>query len=93
MGYPLDKLKSNGISALAIAAIKGNLQIMKLLIDSGADVNLVGKSGVCPLYMAMKAMNLECVSFLLDMEAGIFINDPIWNEMSPLFYAIRLNNP
>lgn len=55
MQFPLDKLKSNGISALAIAAIKGNLQIVKLLIDSGADVNLVGKSGVCPLYMAMKA--------------------------------------
>jgi len=32
MRFPLDKLKANGISALAIAAIKGNLPIMKALI-------------------------------------------------------------
>jgi len=55
MGFPLDKVKANGISALSIAAIKGNIPIMKLLIDAGADLNLVGKSGVCPLYMAMKS--------------------------------------
>jgi ankyrin repeat protein len=93
MNYPLDKLKSNGISALAIASIKGNLPIMKLLVNSGADINLIGKSGVSPLYMAMKAQNLDCIQYLLEQGAQIFINDPIWNEMSPIFYCIRLNNP
>jgi len=42
--------------------------------------------------MGMKSANLECVIFLLDEGAQIFINDPIWNEMSPVFYAVRLND-
>ena len=42
--------------------------------------------------MAMKAANLECIEVLLEKGAKIFISDPIWNEMSPIFYAIRLNN-
>lgn len=91
--FPLDKLKANGISALAIAAIKGNLPIIKLLVQAGADVNQLGKNGVAPLYMAMKAQNLECMQYLLEQNANVYINDPIWNEMSPVFYAIRLNNP
>jgi len=66
MNYPLDKLKANGISALSIAAIKGNLPIIKLLIQAGADVNQIGKNGVSPLYMAMKATNLECIQYLLE---------------------------
>lgn len=93
MNYPLDKLKANGISALSIAAIKGNLPIIKLLIQAGADVNQIGKNGVSPLYMAMKATNLECIQYLLEQNANIYINDQIWNEMSPIFYGIRLGNP
>ena len=39
MEFPLDKLKDNGLSALAICASKGNLELMKDLMDGGADVN------------------------------------------------------
>jgi hypothetical protein len=42
--------------------------------------------------MAIKSQKLESIKFLLSKDAKVFINDPIWNEMSPIFYAIRLEN-
>ncbi len=37
--YPLNEPKINGISAIGIAAMKGNYKIMKLLHEEGADIN------------------------------------------------------
>jgi len=39
MDYPLNKLKDNGLSALSIGASEGQLEIIRELIDAGADVN------------------------------------------------------
>ena len=41
--YPLNETKHKGITALGIASLKGTLSIVKLLVERGADVNLVNR--------------------------------------------------
>jgi ankyrin repeat protein len=38
---------------------------MRDLIEAGADANQIGKSGLTPLYMAIKGNYIECVRLLI----------------------------
>lgn len=75
--YPLNEPKVNGITALGISAIHGKLQIMKKLVENGADVNLTSPAGISPLYLAIKARNIDCIRFLYEKGAKSYYNDPI----------------
>ena len=71
-----------GDSPLHLASIKGNLEIMKLLIFHGADVNSMNDSGNTPLIWASKFGYLEIVKLLIDNNADInsknnFDNTPL----------------
>ena len=44
----------NGWTALMFAAMHGNTEIAKMLIDAGADVNIKTKDGETPLQRAEK---------------------------------------
>ena len=72
MNFPLNNSKSNGLTALSIAIVKNNPEIVKILIDSGADVSHIGKNGVTALYMAMKQNNMKLFKLLLDHGAQAF---------------------
>jgi ankyrin repeat protein len=37
--YPLNEPKINGITAIGIAAMKGNLQVLQILHSNGGDIN------------------------------------------------------
>ncbi len=52
--YPLDYTKNNGVTAVGIAAYRGNLKILDLLYRAGADINLTSKTGAGALYLAIK---------------------------------------
>lgn len=52
--YPLDYTKNNGVTAIGIAAYRGNLKILDLLYRAGADINLISKTGAGALYLAIK---------------------------------------
>jgi len=54
-----------GATALHIAARKGNLEICKILIENGANVNLVDNDGWSPLMRAVTSKNLDLVKMLL----------------------------
>lgn len=86
--YPLNEPKVNGITALGISAIHGKLQIMKKLVENGADVNLTSPAGISPLYLAIKARNIECIRYLFEKGAKSYLNDPIWVDFSPVFLAV-----
>lgn len=53
------------------AAITGNVDCVKLLIESGADVNVRASSGQTPLMWAVNKGNRDCISALLDSGADV----------------------
>lgn len=54
MKYPLNYTKNNGVTALGIASFRGNIKILNLLYEAGADINITSKQGAGPLYLAIK---------------------------------------
>lgn len=85
----------NGIPALYAAVQLSNttssLEIVKILIDAGADVNMYTKSGYTPLVTASERSNstssLETVKLLLDSGAEINAKTSIGN--TALMFAVR----
>jgi ankyrin repeat protein len=63
---PLTYLTPEGDSCLHIAAARGDLQAVRLLVDAGMDVNCRGDLGNTPLHYARKAAHAEVVGFLID---------------------------
>jgi ankyrin repeat protein len=37
--FPLNYGKNNGVTALGVASFRGNLQVVQMLVDGGADLN------------------------------------------------------
>lgn len=74
--YPLDQTKNNGVTALGITAFNGNKKVLDMLYKAGADINLVSKHGVSPLYLAIKGNHLDCVKYLIERKAEVHYNDP-----------------
>jgi ankyrin repeat protein len=52
--YPLNETKKNGVTAFGLAAAEGHLSIVKLLLLAGADINIVSKTGISALNLAIK---------------------------------------
>lgn len=59
-------------TALYAAAEKGHVEVVKLLINRGAYVNLLGTDNDAPLHVAVVNNKLECVRLLIDR--GAFVN-------------------
>ncbi len=55
-----------GATALHIAARRGNLEICKILVENGANVNITDNEGWTPLMRAAIAKNSELVKFLIN---------------------------
>lgn len=81
-GAPIDERNENDETPLMIASIKGYLEIAKLLIDKGADVN---KPGWTPLHYAASKGNIEMIRMLLEENAYIDAGSP--NGTTPLMMA------
>lgn len=69
---------------LMMAALKGQLELVKQLVDRGADVN---KTGWTPLHYAATGGHLEIMSLLLDRYAYIDAESP--NGTTPLMMAAQ----
>lgn len=72
-------------SLLQLAAVRGNLQIVKFLIKSNSDVNNVDHIGKTALHYASFEGNLEIVNCLIDSKANLDIRDQ--NGRTALHYA------
>jgi ankyrin repeat protein len=59
------------------AAMNGYMNVMKLLLDKGADINQLSTNGKTPLIKACDAKyeNLKAIQFLLDLRADPHIKD------------------
>ncbi len=64
-----------GATALHLACRENNFEIIKILVESGADVNAVDNEGWTPLMRAALAGNKDSINLLLDKGAqGNYIN-------------------
>lgn len=64
-----DRRNPDGDSALLWACLGGTLAVVKLLIEAGADVNVVNKKGMSAIKQAVQSGNLEVVKLLQDRGA------------------------
>ncbi len=66
-----DKLHKQ--TALHIAARKGNIQLIKILIDANADIDACDGSGETPLHKAVRHAHEGSVELLISQNADLFI--------------------
>jgi ankyrin repeat protein len=59
----------SGLTPLALAAKKGNLKMVDLLLTAGCDPNVRGRDGITPLIAAIRGKNKEIVQLLLEKGA------------------------
>lgn len=71
---------------LILAVIDKKLEIVKLLIKNGADVNIQDKLGWSALHYAAQDYSLDIAKFLL--ENGALVNNQDENGNTPLFKAV-----
>jgi ankyrin repeat protein len=82
----LEKLDAAGENAMMLAALNGDAELVKALIDKGAEVN---KKGWAPLHYAAANGHDDIVRMLLDESAYIDAGSP--NGTTPLMMAARGN--
>jgi hypothetical protein len=78
-----------GASALHYAVMKGEMPLVSLLLQRGADVNSRTKSGTTPLHTAVLYKHTEIAEYLI--EKGADINARSASGATPLGLAIAAN--
>lgn len=76
-----------GTTALFFAAQEGNVEVARLLISAGAEVNCPSQDGATPLFVACQAGHIVMVKELL--ESGAQVNFTMRDHASPLFIAAQ----
>jgi ankyrin repeat protein len=84
----LNSLNQHDESPLMLAAINNQLQLAKVLIERGADVN---KAGWTPLHYAATKGHREMMRLLMDHEA--YIDSESENGTTPLMMAAYYASP
>lgn len=79
--------KKNLYSYLEIAIRKNFIQVVSILLDNNANVNILGKHKWTPLFWAIFTYNYDIVKLLLDQGAKVNTRDE--NGLTPLHLATR----
>ena len=79
--------EQSGMSPLHVAILQNNRDIVELLLEKGADVNLQNNSGDTPLHFAIAGENVELCNLLLN--AGADVNLQNENGKTPLHHAVE----
>ena len=81
-----EKDVDSGYAPLTVAVTSGNMKIVKLLVDNGANVNTQDLLGRTPLHYTCDHNYLEIAKFLIKHGANINLTDNHLNQ--PLFEAV-----
>lgn len=84
VGTRVDAPNARGETAAMLAALQGNLEIVRLLVDKGAEVN---RPGWTPLHYAAVSGNVDLLRYLLERNAYIDAQSP--NRSTPLMMSAR----
>ncbi|WP_147676314.1 ankyrin repeat domain-containing protein [Algibacter pacificus] len=85
----LNHNSDNG-TALAAAVVKNNVEIIKVLLNHKADVNLTDANGVSPLMYAIMFKNIQVIKLLIEHGADLKLTDK--TGKSTFEYAISSDN-
>ena len=86
--YPLNYTKNNGVTAVGIAAYKGNIKIMDMLYKAGADINQTSKHGAGPLYLAIKQNKID-FNIISPCGAGTFFLPSLINFYTLILFYLK----
>ena len=81
---------SGWLTPLMLAAREGHVDLSRLLVSAGADVNAAAGDGKTALALAIFNGNYEVASFLVDNKADVNMADA--QRFTPLFYAVDRRN-
>lgn len=86
-----DARNDMGATALHFAANNGQLEVVRYLLEKGADANIVDKMGVTPLLVAITHRQAEIARALLEKGANVSIPGP--QGLSLLHIAVMSGQP
>jgi ankyrin repeat protein len=78
------------MTALMFAAREGHVDVARLLLEAGANVNEVDPNDITPLFMAISNNRIPMARFLIERGADIHAKD--WYGRTPLFAAVEIRN-
>lgn len=79
-----------GMTPLMLAALQGHKDVVRLLIDNGANINAVNEDNGTPLMAAVNGNNLDIVKLFIDSNADLEIRS--CEDKTALAYAITLGH-
>lgn len=89
---PIPKVSTKSLFGdypIHIAAVRGDIAEISILLDNGADINALGEHSYTPLHDAVEQGHLDAVRFLVNRGANINIKSEF--DMTPLELADSLN--
>lgn len=92
-GFDINVMNKNGENAVNVAIASGNFNVLKYLIDKGANLNSTSDTGIPPLSQAIIEYNKQAIDILLNSKKVDMYY--VWGEMwtgSPLYIACSKAN-
>jgi ankyrin repeat protein len=86
----VEEFASGWLTPLTLAAREGDVEMARILVNAGADVNAVAGDGKTALALAVFNGNYEAASFLVDSKADV--NKADAQRFTPLFWAVDRRN-
>lgn len=88
--HDVNACSDSGSTALTLAVRANDIEIARILLQSGANVDWLNKAKQSPLFVACWGGNVEMVAMLL--EAGADTNTPDTRGWTPLMAAVHEDN-
>lgn len=83
----------SGMNAIQIASFSGHSKVVKILIESGVDVNIQDSDGKTPLHFAIEGLqedgDIEIINTLIDCNADSSVTDKDGNSPADLMRMER----
>jgi ankyrin len=83
---------SGAMTPLLYAVREGSLEMARILLDAGAEIDRRSANGTSPLVVAITNNHIELAVFLVEKGANIDAADPFYGR-TPLFAAVERRNP
>lgn len=88
---PATREELRGCTSLGLAAFKGDLDVIRALLDKGADINEQDRAGHTALHLAVINERVEAIRMLLEAGADVDITDHRFG-FRPLHLSARKGN-